>query len=84
VSTNQIVSLADRVEQTGHNFVSHLHVMASAGGLQESASRWIHRLEYDKRELMLAWRYAVGAFLSRAHKKACSTPPSRVRHFWPS
>lgn len=51
------------------NFVPHLHVMVSAGGLQESASRWIHRLEYDTRELMLAWRYAVGAFLSQACKK---------------
>ena len=51
------------------NFVPHLHIIVSAGGLQESSSRWIHRLKYDKRELMLAWRYAVCAFLSQAHKK---------------
>ena len=51
------------------NFVPHLHVMVSAGGLQESASRWIHHLKYDKRELMLAWRYALCTFLSQAHKK---------------
>lgn len=51
------------------NFVPHLHVMVSAGGLRESTSRWIYRLDYRKRELMLAWRYAVGAFLSQAHRK---------------
>jgi len=51
------------------NFVPHLHIMVSAGGLQESTSRWVHRLKYDKQELMLAWRFAVGAFLSQAHKK---------------
>jgi len=51
------------------NFVPHLHVMVSAGGLRESTGRWIHRLEYDRRELMLAWRYAVGILLSQAYKK---------------
>jgi hypothetical protein len=51
------------------NFVPHLHVMVSVGGLQESTGRWIHRVEYDKRQLMLAWRYAVGYFLSLAYKK---------------
>lgn len=51
------------------NFVPHLHVMVSAGGLRESTGRWIHRLEYDRREIMLAWRYAVGVFLSQAYKK---------------
>lgn len=51
------------------NFVPHLHIMVSAGGLQESRGRWIHRLQYDPHELMLAWRYAVGSFLSEAYKK---------------
>jgi hypothetical protein len=51
------------------NFVPHLHVMVSAGGLRESTGRWIHRLEYDRRELMLAWRYAIGVFLSQAYRK---------------
>ena len=51
------------------NFVPHLHVMVSAGGLRESTSRWIHRLAYNSRELMLTWRFAVGALLSEAYKK---------------
>lgn len=51
------------------NFVPHLHVMVSAGGLLESKGRWIHRLKWDKDELMRAWRYAVIAFLAEARKK---------------
>lgn len=51
------------------NFVPHLHVMVSAGGLRESTGRWVHRLQYDRRQLMLAWRYAVGFFLSHAYRK---------------
>jgi hypothetical protein len=51
------------------NFVPHLHVMVSAGGLQESTGSWIHRLQYGRRQLMLAWRYSVGFFLSHAYRK---------------
>ena len=51
------------------NFVPHLHVLVSAGGLMESNNRWIHRLKYDERELMCAWRYAIVALLSEAHKR---------------
>jgi hypothetical protein len=50
------------------NFVPHLHVMVSAGGLREATGLWIHRLEYDRRELMIAWRYAVGFFLAQAYR----------------
>jgi hypothetical protein len=51
------------------NFVPHLHVMVSLGGLQEYKNRWIPNLKYDKHELMCAWRYAVIAFMSEALKK---------------
>ncbi|MFL6305716.1 MAG: transposase [Candidatus Sulfotelmatobacter sp.] len=51
------------------NFVPHLHVMVSASGLRECTGRWIHRIEYDRRELMLAWRFAVGFYLSQAYRK---------------
>ncbi len=50
-------------------FVPHLHVMVSAGGLNESNSCWIHRVRFDKEELMRAWRYALIAFLAEAHKR---------------
>jgi len=52
------------------NFVPHLHVLVSAGGLMESRNRWIHPLKYDERELMCAWRFAVVTFLSEAHKRS--------------
>lgn len=51
------------------NFVPHLHVLLSAGGLREAHNCWIPHLNYDKRELMLAWRFAVIALLSEALKK---------------
>jgi hypothetical protein len=51
------------------NFVPHLHLMVSASGLRECTGRWIHSIEYDRRELMLAWRFAVAFYLSQAHRK---------------
>src|SRR5258708_25255910 len=51
-------------------FHPHLHVLVSAGGLQESEVRWISQLRFDKRELMRSWRYAVTAYLARA-REAC-------------
>lgn len=51
------------------NFVPHLHVMVSAGGLQDSTNRWIRRLKFDWAELMRSWRYAVVAFLAEALEK---------------
>jgi Putative transposase/Transposase zinc-binding domain len=64
------------------NFSPHLHVMVSAGGFKLSSSQWIFRLKYDQPQLMLAWRYAVCAFLSRAHKMGrltCSLSPDEFR-----
>ena len=56
------------------NFHPHLHIMVSAGGLQESKNRWIHQLAYDEDGLMRAWRYAVIAFLAEALKKKVLKP----------
>jgi hypothetical protein len=56
------------------NFHPHLHVMVSAGGLQESKNRWIHRLAYVEDELMRAWRYAVITFRAEALKKKVLNP----------
>ena len=63
------------------NFVPHLHVMVSAGGLQESTGRWIHRLGYDSHELMLAWRYAVGFFLSYAYRTGAIKSSLSIQEF---
>src|SRR5271157_2698680 len=45
------------------NFNPHLHMLVSAGGLQESEGRWISRLHFDKPELMQMWRLALSAYL---------------------
>lgn len=51
------------------NFYPHLHVMVSTGGLKESTNLWIHRINFDKAEVMRAWRYALVALLSLALRK---------------
>jgi hypothetical protein len=48
------------------NFYPHLHTLVSAGGLKISSGRWIARLNFDKHQLMLAWRYALLAYLDEA------------------
>jgi len=48
------------------NFNSHLHILVSAGGLQESESRWITGLVFDQDKLMHMWRFAVITFLREA------------------
>jgi hypothetical protein len=54
------------------NFYPHLHTLVSAGGLEESCVRWVDDLKFRKEEhqheLMLAWRYALLAYLDAAIK----------------
>ncbi len=45
------------------NFNCHLHILVSAGGLQESQGRWIAPLPFHKDELMEMWRDAVISYL---------------------
>src|SRR3984893_5315079 len=52
------------------NFNSHLHILVSAGGLQESEGRWVNSLIFDehkdKGKLMRMWRFAVITYLRAA------------------
>jgi hypothetical protein len=50
------------------NFYPHLHTLASAGGLKLSSGSWIARLNFQKHEIMLAWRYVLLAYLDEAIK----------------
>ena len=54
------------------NFYPHLHTLVSAGGLDESRIRWIGSLDFGKEghkhEVMLAWRFALLAYLDAAIK----------------
>jgi len=49
-------------------FNSHLHILVSAGGLQERSGRWLPRIQFNKQALMRLWRDAVIAHLCRALK----------------
>ncbi len=52
------------------NFYPHLHTLVSAGGLEEFRARWVRDLKFaekeHKHELMLAWRFALLAYLDAA------------------
>ena len=50
------------------NFNPHLHILVSAGGLQESEGRWIAPLNFEKEALMHMWRFAVTTYLREALK----------------
>jgi len=56
----------------GLNFNSHLHILVSVGGLQESEGRWVNSLVFDEDEdkgkLMRMWRFAVITYLRAALK----------------
>jgi hypothetical protein len=64
------------------NFNSHLHILVSAGGLNESNGTWNDRLCFDKRKLMHMWRFAVLTFLRAALKAGAlesELPPNQLR-----
>ena len=48
------------------NFNPHLHILVSAGGLQESEGCWIAPLRFEKDALMHMWRYTVITYLREA------------------
>jgi putative transposase/transposase-like zinc-binding protein len=48
------------------NFNPHLHILVSAGGLQEAEGRWIAPLTFEKEALMHMWRYALITYLREA------------------
>ncbi len=52
------------------NFNPHLHILVSAGGLQESGGRWVNGSVFDenkdKGKLMSMWRFAVITYLRAA------------------
>jgi hypothetical protein len=47
-------------------FNAHLHVLVSAGGLNESEGLWVEDLPFDKDALMRMWRFAVTTYLQSA------------------
>jgi hypothetical protein len=52
------------------NFNSHLHILASEGGLREDGAGWRARAPLDRKALMPMWRYAVITYLREAAEAA--------------
>lgn len=46
------------------NFHPHLHILVSAGGLNQRKNRWVHFREIDKYALMYWWRFVVIRYLA--------------------
>jgi Putative transposase len=46
------------------NFHPHLHILASAGGLNKRENRWINFRDIDKHTLMYWWRFTVINYLA--------------------
>ena len=64
------------------NFNSHLHILVSAGGLNDSGGGWTDRLYFDRNKLMHMWRFAVISFLRDALKAGVlisDLPPSNLK-----
>jgi hypothetical protein len=55
------------------NFNPHLHILVSAGGLQETEGQWITPLIFEKDALMHMWRYALITYLREAIQAAVLT-----------
>jgi hypothetical protein len=65
------------------NFNPHLHILVSAGGLQESEGRWVNSLIFDedKGKLMHMWRFALLGQQKRSRPRRLSWAFSRGRDF---
>jgi hypothetical protein len=50
------------------NHHPHLHVMVSAGGLNQAEARWMEPLEFGHEQIMTLWRFAVCSYLWKAHR----------------
>jgi hypothetical protein len=48
------------------DFNCHLHILVSAGGLQEKQNRWVPSLYYHRDSLMQRWRDALTRYLLQA------------------
>jgi Putative transposase/Transposase zinc-binding domain len=58
------------------NHHPHLHIMASAGGLNESEGSWVQWIEFDREQIMRLWRFAVTSYLWKANRDGLLHSPS--------
>ncbi len=58
------------------NHHPHLHIMTSAGGLNQSEGAWVPSIEFDREQIMELWRFAVTSYLWKANRDGLLHPPS--------
>ena len=63
------------------NHHPHLHVMVSAGGLNQAEACWVESLEFDHEQIMTLWRFAVCSYLWKAHRDGLLHRPSLPEEF---
>jgi hypothetical protein len=63
------------------NHHPHLHMMVSAGGLKFADALWVKSLEFDRKQIMTLWRFAVTAYLSKAQRDGLLRKPSLPEEF---
>jgi hypothetical protein len=50
------------------NHNPHLHIMVSAGGLNQSEGTWVQSIDFDRAQIMELWRFAVTSYLWKANR----------------
>ncbi len=50
------------------NHHPHLHIMTSAGGLNQSQGTWVPSIEFHREQIMELWRFAVTSYLWKANR----------------
>lgn len=60
------------------NFNPHLHMLVSAGGLQESNNRWISAMQFNESEIMEMWRLALVSYLWVVGRAGAARSPLRT------
>ena len=63
------------------NHHPHLHMMTSAGGLNQYEGAWVKSVEFDREQIMELWRFAVTTYLWKAHQDALLHSPAVPAEF---
>ncbi len=58
------------------NYHPHLHIMVSAGGLNEYENTWMQSIEFDREQIMELWRFAVTSYLWKANQDGLLHSPA--------
>ncbi len=63
------------------NYHPHLHIMVSAGGLDQYEGTWVQSIEFDREQIMELWRLAVTSYLWKANREGLLRSPAVPAEF---